>query len=146
MSVVRLIRAVLPYMRQQKWGRIINLTSTSIKQPILGLLLSNSLRSAVAGLTKTLSFELARDGILVNNVAPGRFDTERVRQLDQDRAVREGKTLEEVRKESESAIPLGRLGRPEEFANAVVFLASERASYITGITLQVDGGLTRCIY
>ncbi len=143
LSAVRLIRLCLPSMRQQRWGRIILLTSLAVKQPFEGLILSNAVRTGVVGLAKTLSFELAKDNILVNCVAPGRIATERVRQLDEARAAREGRSVEEVRRENEGAIPLGRYGDPEEFGSVVAFLASERASYLTGLTVQVDGGMYR---
>jgi 3-oxoacyl-[acyl-carrier protein] reductase len=143
LSAVRLIRLCLPSMRQQRWGRIILLTSLAVKQPFEGLILSNAVRTGVVGLAKSLSFELAKDNILVNCVAPGRIATERVQQLDEARAAKEGRSAEEVRRENERAIPLGRYGQPEEFASVVAFLASERASYLTGVTLQVDGGMYR---
>jgi 3-oxoacyl-[acyl-carrier protein] reductase len=146
LSAVRLIRAVVPHMRRRGGGRIITMTSTAVKQPIEGLILSNSIRAGVIGLTKTLSQELAPDGILVNSVAPGRIRTERVVQVDSARAAREGRPVEEIAREQARQIPLGRYGEPEEFANAVVFLASAPASYITGVTLQVDGGLVRGLY
>ncbi|MHB1134348.1 MAG: SDR family oxidoreductase [Chloroflexota bacterium] len=143
MSVVRLVRAAVPHMRAQGGGRIINIQSLSVKQPIDSLILSNAVRPGVIGLAKTLSFELAGDNILVNNVCPGRIATARVTENDQARAQREGRSLEEVTKQQQATVPLGRYGQPEEFANMVVFLASERASYITGATIQVDGGLFR---
>lgn len=143
LSTIRLTREVLPYMRQQRWGRIINLTSISVKQPIEGLILSNAIRTGVIGLAKTLSWELGRDNITVNNVCPGRILTERLRSVTAQRATREGKTLEEALQAGLRDIPLHRYGQPEELANLVVFLASERASYITGTTIQVDGGLVR---
>lgn len=143
LSAVRLIREALPHMRANGWGRIVNITSTSVKAPIGGLLLSNSIRAGVVGLAKTLSMELAADNILVNNVCPGRLDTGRVRSLDEDRARRTGRGVGEVRAENEAQIPLGRYGAPGELASLVVFLASEPASYITGTTIQVDGGALR---
>jgi 3-oxoacyl-[acyl-carrier protein] reductase len=140
LSAVRLTRLALPYLRMQGGGRIINLTSISTREPIPNLLLSNAIRAAVAGWSKTLAAELAPENILVNCVAPGRIDTERVMELDEVNAERQGRPVDEVRRSNEAAIPLGRYGRPEEFAAAVAFLTSERASYITGITLYVDGG------
>ena len=141
LSAVRMTRAVLPSMTAKGWGRIINLTSIAVKQPIGGLILSNSLRSAVVGMAKTLSQEVAARGITVNNIATGTFYTERLRAIFEDRANRQGITVEQVREEQESAIPMGRLGRPEELAWLVAFLASRRASYITGATIQIDGGM-----
>jgi 3-oxoacyl-[acyl-carrier protein] reductase len=141
MSAVRMTRAVLPYMKEKKWGRIVNLTSISVKQPIQNLLLSNSLRSAVIGMAKTLSQEAGHHNILVNNIATGNFDTERLRSIFSARAKARNISEEQALKEAESSIPLGRLGKPEELAWLVTFLASERASYITGSTIQVDGGL-----
>lgn len=145
MSFVRLARLVVPHMRAQHWGRIINMTSIAAHEPIPNLMLSNSLRAAVVGWSKTLAGELAKDNILVNCVAPGRIDTERVRELDLSTAQAEGIPIEAVRGRHEQAIPLGRYGTPEEFAAAVVFLASTAASYITGTTIHVDGGLMRGI-
>jgi 3-oxoacyl-[acyl-carrier protein] reductase len=140
MSAVRLTRLALPYLRMQGGGRIINLTSISTREPVPNLLLSNAIRAAVVGWAKTLSQELAPENILVNCVAPGRIDTERVEELDRANAQRQGRPVEEIRRANETAIPLGRYGSPEEFAAAVAFLAGDRASYITGITLYVDGG------
>ncbi len=146
LSAIRLIRAALPSMRQRGGGVIITMTSSSIKQPIPNLILSNVFRAGVAALAKTLADELAPDKIRVNNVVPGRIATERVAQLDQANAARLGVDVETVRQSMLAQIPLRRYGEPEEFADAVVFLASERASYITGATLQVDGGMIRSLW
>lgn len=143
MSAVRLIRAVLPAMRGQRWGRIINITSVAVKQPLDNLLLSNVYRPGVVGLAKTLSGQLAADGITINNVAPGYTRTDRVLELAQARAVDEGKTVEEVLAETTASYPMQRMGEPEELAALVAFLASERAGYITGATIQVDGGYSK---
>jgi 3-oxoacyl-[acyl-carrier protein] reductase len=140
MSVVRLARAVLPHMRARGGGRIINVTSISVKQPVQGLVLSNALRAAVTGLAKTLSNELANDRILVNCVAPGYTATDRVVELAAATAQRENIAPEIVHQRIEDKIPMRRMGSPDEFGAAVAFLASARASYLTGITLQVDGG------
>ena len=140
MNVVRLTRLALPHMKAARWGRIVNIESISVKQPIAGLLLSNSIRPGVIGLAKTLAAEVARDGILVNNVCPGSHATDRLRELAEVRAASAGTTPEEELERMAEAIPLGRLGRPEELANVVVFLCSERASFVTGTTVLVDGG------
>ncbi len=139
LSTVRLIRGVLPSMRKRRWGRIITIQSSSVKQPIPGLLLSNAVRPGVAGLMKTLATDLGTDNILFNTVCPGRIMTER---LLSGRA-QTGKSVEEYLQVISKDVPLGRIGTPEEFANMVVFLASARASYVTGATVQVDGGLVR---
>lgn len=140
LSAVRLSRGVLPSMEKAGWGRIIYITSGSVKQPIPNLILSNSLRAAITGMAKTLSGEVARYGITVNCVAPGRISTERVKSLDEDKAHRTGTSPEEVQAAMAAAIPAGRYGTPEEFGSAVAFLASSAAAYITGTTLVVDGG------
>ena len=145
MSVVRFVRAVLPHMRKTGGGRIINVTSTSVKQPLENLLLSNSIRPAVIGLAKSLATEFAADGILVNNICPGSIYTDRIKENVAAQAKSTGQPEESIRHEYEAKIPLGRLGEPVELADLAVFLASERASYITGATLQVDGGLIRYI-
>jgi 3-oxoacyl-[acyl-carrier protein] reductase len=143
MSAVRLIRAVLPAMRLQQWGRIINITSVSVKQPLDNLLLSNVYRPGVVGLAKTLSAQVATDGITINNVAPGYTRTDRVLELAEARAADEGKTVESVLDETTAMYPMKRMGQPEELAALVAFLASERAAYITGTTIQVDGGFAQ---
>ena len=140
LSVVDLCRAAIPYMKANRWGRIINVTSISVKQPVDGLLLSNSLRAGVVGLAKTLSKELGPDNILVNNVCPGFTMTDRVDQLANATAERTGVSREDVFRDWESTIPLGRIASTAEFAALVAFLASERASYITGTTIPIDGG------
>ncbi|HET7264797.1 MAG TPA: SDR family oxidoreductase [bacterium] len=143
MSAVRLIRGAVPLMRANGWGRILTVITSGVKVPIPQLVLSNVFRSGVVAFTKTLSFELAPHNILVNNLAPGRIDTDRVRWLDGVRAKETGKPVEAIVKESEAGIPLGRYGEPREFAALAVFLASEAASYITGQTICIDGGQMR---
>jgi 3-oxoacyl-[acyl-carrier protein] reductase len=139
LSFTRIVGAAAPEMRKAGYGRVLTIASSSIKQPIPNLALSNALRAGVWGIAKTLSRELAAQGILVNVIAPGRIDTERIAELDQANAHKSGKSIEDVRKASVGSIPLGRLGRPEELANLVVFLASEAGSYITGQAITVDG-------
>jgi 3-oxoacyl-[acyl-carrier protein] reductase len=146
MSAVRLSHAVVPLMQKQKWGRIIHMTSAPVKHPIDNLMLSNSIRSAVVGFAKTQAIELAQDGILVNSVLPGWTVTERVEQLMQDRAKRNNVSPRDAYATIEKDIPLGRMGKPEEFANVVVFLASERASYVNGVAVPIDGGFTRTAF
>lgn len=145
LSYIRLIREVLPYMKQGSGGKIINLTSSSIKQPIPGLMISNTFRLGVMGMAKTLSMELAPYNILVHTVAPGRIATDRVRTLDELKANQAGIPVEEVEADSRKAIPLGRYGKPEEFGKVVAFLASEAASYMTGSTVLVDGGMIKSL-
>lgn len=140
MSFVWAVQAAVPEMRRSGYGRILAIASSSIKQPIPNLVLSNATRTGVLGVAKTLARELAPDGILVNVIAPGRIATERIDELDEAQAKRSGRTAEEVRQGSVATIPLGRLGKPEELANLAVFLASEAASYITGTATLVDGG------
>jgi 3-oxoacyl-[acyl-carrier protein] reductase len=140
MSAVILIRECLPSMQEQRFGRIVNITSVAVKQPLEGLILSNAIRTGLIGLAKTLSNDYAPYNILVNNVCPGVTLTERVKQLSLALAAQKGITPEKVIQDWEAGIPMGRMGKPEELANLVVFLASERASYITGTTIQVDGG------
>lgn len=143
LSVVRLIRAVLPGMQQRQWGRIICLTSTSVKQPLDNLITSNALRAAVTNLAKTLSLQVAHHGITVNTVAPGMFATDRLRQLITARAEKSGYMFEEEQDMLQRTIPAKRFGEVNELAAAVVFLASQQASYVNGTLLSVDGGITK---
>jgi len=145
LSVVRMTRAVLPVMRTGGGGVIINIQSTSVKVPLDNLILSNSIRSGVIGLAKSLSFELAKDGIRVNNVLPGAIMTDRQREMLALQSARSGKSVAEIIRLREAAIPLGRFGEPEDLGNMIAFLASERARYVTGVTVQVDGGLVRSL-
>lgn len=140
MPAVRLARAVVPGMKERGWGRILFVTSSAVKQPIPALVLSNSLRAAVTAMAKTLAGQVARDGITVNCVAPGRIFTDRVRFLDGEAAKASGRSMEDIRAEQGARIPVGRYGEPREFGEAVAFLAGPGASYITGSTLAVDGG------
>jgi 3-oxoacyl-[acyl-carrier protein] reductase len=141
MSHVRLIKAALPHLRQSKDASVLTITSYSVKQPIQNLILSGSIRAATVGLTKSLAMELGREGIRFNSILPGWTETERVTELMTFRAKQNGTSVEaEIAKQSQDS-PLGRMGTPEEFANAAVFLVSPAASYITGVMLTVDGGM-----
>lgn len=144
LSYIRLIRETLPYMKMQG-GRIINIASSSVKEPIPGLLLSNTFRTGIVGLSKTLAQELAPYNILINTVSPGRIATERIVQLDDITAKNNGLTREEVEEKVKANIPLGRYGEPEEFAKVVTFLVSDANGYMTGSTFLVDGGLVKSI-
>ncbi|HZP04858.1 MAG TPA: SDR family oxidoreductase [Terracidiphilus sp.] len=141
LSVIATTDCVLPKMRERRWGRIITNTSSGMIAPIPNLGLSNALRMSLAGWSKTLAREVAADGITANIVAPGRIATDRLRFLDESRAKREGRTVEEIVAASEASIPAGRYGTPEEYADVVAFLASQRAAYITGSVIRVDGGM-----
>lgn len=143
MSAVRLSRLAISGMVERKWGRIVNITSTSVKQPIDGLMLSNSVRLAVVGFAKTLSNEVGPHGVTVNTVAPGFTQTERLWELAQATGSREGITAESILERWKSEVPLRRIGLPEEIAAAVAFLASEPGGYINGVVLTVDGGRTK---
>ena len=140
MSVVRTTRLVLPHMQANKWGRIVNISSSGVKQPVPGLTLSNSIRMAVLGWAKTLANQVGPDNILVNTVCPGFTNTDRITQILESQSAATGKTTDEIAKGIAAQIPLRRIGQPEEIANLAVFLGSEAASYITGTAIQVDGG------
>lgn len=141
LSVVAITDRVLPGMRAKKWGRIITSTSSGVVAPIPNLGLSNALRMSLLGWSKTLAREVGRDGITSNIIVPGRIATARIAFLDEQKAKREGRSVEEVSAESTGSIPLGRYGRPAEYAAATTFLASDAAGYITGTVMRVDGGL-----
>ncbi|PAE17002.1 3-oxoacyl-ACP reductase [Virgibacillus sp. 7505] len=145
LSFVRFIRAAAPIMKENGGGHILNIASSSIKQSIDNLLLSNTFRAGIVGLAKSLSQELAPDNILINTLGPGKIHTDRVDQLDQKTADQLGKSLEDVQQQSQATIPMGRYGTPEEFANMAVFLCSSANSYITGQAFVVDGGMVKSI-
>lgn len=146
MSAVRLIREVLPEMRRKKAGSILTITSSSVKEPIDNLLLSNVYRAGVTSLVKSLSFQVARENIRINNLVPGFFDTERLKELDLRNSGEWRISLENVRKINFDKIPLGRYGDPDEFGKAAVFLLSQAASYVTGETFIIDGGKMRTVW
>jgi len=142
-SVVNLVRSALPAMKAQRWGRIVNVTSVSVKQPVPGLILSNAIRAGVTGFAKTISNEAAPWGVTVNNVLPGFTRTERLGDLARAIAAREGITEAEAFARWEAEAPMGRIGEPEELAAVAAFLCSEKASFVTGQSVAVDGGWTR---
>ncbi|GAB3068942.1 SDR family oxidoreductase [Virgibacillus ainsalahensis] len=145
LSFVRTIREAVPYMKKQKYGHIVNLASSSIKQTLDNLVLSNTMRPGIAGLAKTLSQELGEDNILINTVGPGTIETDRIMELNQSKADIQGDTPETIKKEAQQQIPMKRYGEPHEFAKAIVFLASGANTYITGQSLIVDGGLVKAL-
>ncbi|MDB5531116.1 MAG: 3-oxoacyl-ACP reductase [Devosia sp.] len=145
LSVISITDAVLPEMRARKWGRIITSTSSGVVAPIPNLGISNSLRMALVGWSKTLAREVGPDGVTANVVVPGRIATNRITFLDEQKATREGREVAAVVNESVGSIPMGRYGDPQEYADAIAFLASERAGYITGTVLRVDGGMIQSI-
>lgn len=143
--IFKLAGLVLPSMRERRWGRVLTIASSGVVQPIPNLAMSNALRSAIVGWAKTLASEVARDGVTVNVVLPGRIETDRTGELDAANAAKQGKTPDEVAAAARAVIPVGRYGRVDEFADMVSFLASERASYVTGSLIRVDGGAIRSI-
>ncbi len=144
-SAIELARQVLPGMKERRWGRILNITSIAVKQPVENLMLSNSLRAGLTGFARTLANEVAADGITVNNILPGYTRTERLEDLAKMMAEKQGISAAEFSAKWEKEIPMGRLGEPREFAALAAFLVSERASYITGTSIQVDGGWIRSL-
>ncbi|HEU4643097.1 MAG TPA: SDR family oxidoreductase [Gemmatimonadaceae bacterium] len=140
LSMIRLARLCVPGMRERRWGRVVFLTSIAAKQPLPGLILSNTARAGLAGFAKTIATECARDGVLVNTILTGHFQTARAAELAEARAAREGRPVDELLRERSRQIPIGRTGDPAELAAVVAFLASERASFLTGAAIPVDGG------
>jgi 3-oxoacyl-[acyl-carrier protein] reductase len=145
LSVIAITDRVLPNMRARHWGRVITSTSSGVVAPIPNLGISNALRLSLVGWSKTLAREVGKDGITANIILPGRIATDRIKFLDEAKAKREGRSVDDVSTESTSSIPLGRYGKPEEYGDVVTFLASERAAYINGSTIRVDGGLIASI-
>jgi 3-oxoacyl-[acyl-carrier protein] reductase len=145
MSVVRLTKAVIPAMKEQNWGRIIHMASVTVKQPVPGMLLSNTIRPAVIGFSKSIAEEVAGYQITVNAVCPGHFSTNRLRELMENKAQQSNISVKQIENELIDQVPLRRIGDPEEFGNLVAFLASEKAGYLTGATIQIDGGYVKGI-
>ncbi len=146
MSTLYLVRELLPHMQKQKWGRIVTITSITVKQPTDGLILSNAIRAAVAGLVKSLANEYARDNILINNVCPGFTATDRLLDVAKARAAAEGVASDDIVARWTAGIPQGRLGRPEDLGSVIAFLCSEKAAYVTGTSTAVDGGAVKGIF
>lgn len=146
LAAIRTYRLVLPSMRERRWGRIVNITSVTVKEPWINLVLSNVFRTGLVSLAKSLSRQLAPEGIRINNVCPSFFRTQRSQELLSRQAEQSGRPLREVMAEAVSEIPLGRIGDPLELADLVVFLCSERANYVTGATIQVDGGTVHFLF
>ena len=146
MSTIRSIREVLPHMQKRKWGRIINITSLTVKQPVNDLIVSSTVRPGILGLSKILANQYAKDGITINNVAPGYIMTARQEELSTVRAAKKGVSVEQYIRELSKEVPVGRYGSPSELANVIVFLASEKASYVNGTTISVDGGLVKGLF
>jgi 3-oxoacyl-[acyl-carrier protein] reductase len=141
LSVIAITDRVLPNMRARRWGRVITSASSGVVSPIPNLAISNTLRLSLVGWSKTLAREVAKDGITANIILPGRIATDRLKFLDEAKAKREGRSVEDVLAESTGSIPVGRYGKPEEYGDVVAFLSSDRAAYITGSVIRVDGGL-----
>ena len=145
LSVIAITDRVLPNMRARHWGRIITSASSGVSAPIPNLAISNALRLSLLGWSKTLAREVAKDGITANVILPGRIATGRIKFLDEAKAKRENRSLADVEAENAASIPVGRLGKPQEYGDVVAFLASERAAYMTGSVIRVDGGMIPCI-
>ena len=143
MSTIRCIREVLPHMQKHRWGRILNITSIAARQPVSDLIVSSTLRPGILGLSKVLANQYAKDGILVNSVTPGYILTDRQREIGTSRTGKRGKSLNHYLSDIARDIPAGRLGNPSELADVIVFLCSDRSSYVTGVTLGVDGGMAK---
>ena len=142
-STIAMIKAAVPHMQREKWGRVVNILSMTAKEPVTDLLVSNTMRAGLVGYTKSVSRELAKDNVLINNVAPGYTRTERLVELAESLAKKHDRSTDDVFADWEQQIPMGRLGEPAELANVVTFLCSEAASYVTGTTIQVDGGFIK---
>lgn len=145
LNIIRCTKRALPHMREQQWGRIVNFASSSIKQPLDNLILSNTYRAGIVGLSKSMAIEFAPDNILVNVLGPGRIATQRITELDGIRGQAQGISVDEVRRRTEAGIPIGRYGHPDEFASMALYLGSAANGYLTGQSILVDGGLVRAL-